>query len=202
MGVKKYKNKFKLTIHPDALDIPLRWKSPKKIFVNSMSDLFHKNVPFTFVRKVFDVMEKAHWHQFQLLTKRPERMLEFTKEHYNKKLRNVWMGTSVENAAWKKRITVLRKVPAKVRFLSIEPMVGPVGKLNLRGIHWVIVGGESGKNHRPIKKEWIREIRDQCIEQEVAFFFKQWGGKTPKSGGRELDGVTYNGYPPKDKEEV
>ena len=197
MGTKKYANGFKLTLHEDALDIPLRWRAPKKIFVNSMSDLFHEDVPFGFIAKVFDVMERAHWHQFQILTKRPERMLEFTRNHHGKILPNVWMGTSVENAAVKDRIAILRKVKAKVRFLSIEPMIGPLGKMNLRGIHWVIVGGESGRNHRQIERDWVRDVRNQCIEKNVPFFFKQWGGKVSKSGGRRLDRRFWNEYPVK-----
>jgi protein gp37 len=195
MGVEKYKNKFKLTLHEDALNIPLKWRNPKKIFVNSMSDLFHKDVPFNFIDRIFNVMKQANWHQFQILTKRPERMLEFTKKYYKKPVSNVLLGTTVENSKYKKRIDILRKVPAKTRFLSIEPLLGPMGKLNLKGINWVIVGGESGKNHRPMKPEWIREIRNQCIEKNTPFFFKQWGGSTFKSGGRILDGKYWNQYP-------
>ncbi|MBI4895641.1 MAG: phage Gp37/Gp68 family protein [Candidatus Aenigmarchaeota archaeon] len=195
MGTEKYRNNFKLTLHPDALEIPLKWKEPKKIFVNSMSDLFHKDIPFSFTKKIFDVMEKASWHNFQVLTKRPEIMLEFTKQYYPNPLPNVWLGTTVESSPWKYRIDVLRKVPAVVRFLSLEPLIGPLGKLNLKGIHWVIVGGESGYRRRPIEQEWVREIRDQCIEKKVPFFFKQWGGVVAKSGGRRLDRRHWNQYP-------
>ncbi|MBI3259249.1 MAG: phage Gp37/Gp68 family protein [Ignavibacteriae bacterium] len=197
MGVEKYKNNFKLTIHEDSLEIPLKWQEPKLIFVNSMSDLFHKDVPFAFVKRVFEVMEEANWHCYQILTKRPERMLEFTQKYYQKPLSNVWLGTSVESAAWKGRIDILRKVPARVRFLSIEPLIGQVGELNLKNIHWVIAGGESGPNRRPVDKEWVREIRDQCIDQKVAFFFKQWGGYHPKANGRRLDRKHWNEYPVK-----
>ncbi len=197
MGVDKYKNKFKLTLHKDVLELPLKWGEPKRIFVNSMSDLFHKDVPFEFTNRVFETMEKANWHVFQILTKRPDRMLEFTKKYYTKPLPNVWLGTSVENEAWKDRIGILRKVPARVRFLSMEPLIGPVGKLNLKGIHWVIVGGESGPNHRPVKKEWVIEIRDQCIKRKkiIPFFFKQWGGFTPKANGSLLEGKVWHSYP-------
>jgi len=195
MGVKKYRNKFKLTLHEDVLNIPLTWKKPKKIFVNSMSDLFHKDVPFSFIKKVFNIMEQANWHTFQILTKRPERMLEFTKKYYKKPLNNVLLGTSVESGDYKKRIDILRKVPATTRFLSIEPLIGRMGKLNLKGIHWVIVGGESGFKHRPIEADWVREIRDQCIKKGVPFFFKQWGGITFNSGGNILDGEIWEEFP-------
>ncbi len=195
MGAKKYRNKFRLTLHADALDIPLHWKAPCKIFVNSMSDLFHRDIPYKFTKRVFDVMGQARWHNFQVLTKRPERMLEFAEKYCKKPLPNVWLGTTVENEDYKKRIDVLRKVPAVVRFLSLEPLLGSLGKLNLKGIHWVIVGGESGKNHRIMDKEWVREIRNQCVDKGVPFFFKQWGGATPKAGGRFLDGEYWSQYP-------
>lgn len=197
MGMEKYKNKFKLSLHEDALDIPINWKEPKLIFVNSMSDLFHKDVPYNFQKKVFDVMEKASWHTFQILTKRPENMLKFTKRYYRnkKKINNVWLGTSVENSSWKKRIDTLRSVAAKIRFLSLEPLLGPLGRLNLRGIHWIIVGGESGPNYRELKEEWVKEIKQQCVEKNVAFFFKQWGGFTPKANGNFLEGKVWDDYP-------
>ncbi len=194
-GIKKYRNKFELTLHPDTLEIPLKWKTPKRIFVNSMSDLFHAGIPLDYIDRVFNIMEKAHWHQFQILTKRPQRMHEYINGDWGHTLDNVWLGTSIENESWKSRIDYLRATDAKIRFLSCEPLLGPLPNMNLFGIHWVIVGGESGPGHRPIKAEWVREIRDQCIDQEVPFFFKQWGGPTPKSGGRELDGKIYSEYP-------
>ncbi|MFC2143068.1 DUF5131 family protein [Candidatus Aenigmatarchaeota archaeon] len=199
IGVKKYRNRFRLTIHKDVISMPLKWKVPKTIFVNSMSDLFHKDVSYDFIKRVFDVMKEAHWHTFQLLTKRPERMLEFTKKYYKKPISNLWLGTSIENSSVKNRINILKKTPSKIRFISFEPLIGPIGKLNLSKIHWVVVGGESGWNHRPIEKDWVREIRDQCIKQKVPFFFKQWGGNTPKSGGRKLDRKYWNEYPATEK---
>ena len=193
-GNTKYKNGFKLTLHPYTLDRPLSWKEPRKIFVNSMSDLFHKDIPEDYIRQVWSTMERADWHTYQILTKRPERMFEFVYR-LDKILPNVWLGTSVENEKVVSRIEMLRKVPAKVRFISFEPLIDSVGKINLDGIHWSIVGGESGQNHRPIKKEWIEEILEQCRRQNVAFFFKQWGGITPKANGRMLNGQIYDEYP-------
>ncbi len=191
----KYRNAFKLTLHPKDLELPLKWKEPRTIFVNSMSDLFHEEVPYSFIREVFNTMEKANWHIFQILTKRPHRMSYFTNTLYNKVLPNVWLGTSIENDKVLHRLQELKKVNAKIRFISFEPLLGPVGKVDLRGIHWAIVGGESGKYHREIKREWIVEIRKQCRKYNVPFFFKQWGGLTSKSGGRTLDGRTYDEYP-------
>ncbi len=193
MGSKRYRNAFTLTLHEDALNLPLKWKEPKKIFVNSMSDLFHKDVPDDFIDKVWEVMEKANWHIYQILTKRPERMAQYswTKEQ----LSNVWLGTSVEDLRVKDRIKLLQTSNAKIRFISFEPLIGDVGELNLSNIHWVIVGGESGKNHRPIEREWVTNILAQCKKQNVAFFFKQWGGLKSKSGGRQLNGRTYDEYP-------
>ena len=193
MGNRKYKNGFKLTIHEDALDIPLQWKKPSKIFVNSMSDLFHKKVPKKFILKVFDVMNRANWHQYQILTKRPERILELDDSlpwgmH-------TWMGTTVENNDYVHRIDALRETSAQVKFLSLEPFLGPMPDLDLEGIDWVIVGGESGPKSRPINKDWIIDIRDQCMEQKIPFFFKQWGGFNKKKNGRILDGKIYNEYP-------
>lgn len=263
MGAPAYQNDgdprtsgpgFGLTLHPDKLDLPLRWTRPRRIFVNSMSDLFHEDVPFGYVMRVWLTMLRARQHTFQVLTKRPERMRDcFTRwmdlagEAYEPKLvrgpeatraahpsgrgqlfadyldalgeppegnayptfdwlegmrwwpsimpLNVWLGTSVENARWRSRIDELRETPAVVRFLSCEPLLGPLGELDLTGIHWVIVGGESGPEHRPIDLGWVREIRDQAIAAGVAFFFKQWGGRTPKSGGRLLDGRTWDEMP-------
>ncbi len=191
----KYKNKFKLTLHEKDLELPLKWREPRTIFVNSMSDLFHEKVPTSFIKKVFNVMEKADWHIFQVLTKRPERMAKFTKEIYKKSLPNVWLGTSIEDKKVLSRLKELKKTKADVKFISFEPLIGSVGKINLKGINWAIVGGESGKYHRPIEKEWVKEIRKQCRTYKVPFFFKQWGGVTAKSGGRTLDGRIYDEYP-------
>jgi len=193
MGSYRYRNGFKLTLHEDALNLPLKWKQSKKIFVNSMSDLFHKDVPDDFIDKVWDIMEKANWHIFQILTKRPERMVGYSWK--KSILPNVWLGTSVENSLVKDRIKLLQTSNAKIRFVSFEPLIDDVGKLDLSNIHWAIVGGESGKNHRPIKEEWVQNILRQCKEQDVCFFFKQWGGFTPKSGGRLLNEKTYDEYP-------
>jgi len=196
MGSPKYQNGkdgFDLTIHPNALSIPIDWKKPKMIFVNSMSDLFHKDVPLWFITEVVDVCITAHWHKFQILTKRSSRLLEL-----NDKIiwpDNVWMGVSIETSEYRYRIDNLRKTHAKVKFLSIEPLIGPLYHLDLSGIDWVIVGGESGPNSRPMNVDWVRRIRDQCLEQDVPFFFKQWGGKNKKKSGRVLDGMTWDQYP-------
>jgi len=194
MGNPKYKNGFRFTIHPDALNLPLGWRSPRKIFVNSMSDLFHENMPEKFLRKCFAVMEAADWHVYQVLTKRPERMLSFAQE-YGHIPDHIWLGTSVEMGMFKPRIETLKKVDCRVKFISFEPLIGPIGDVDLTGISWAIAGGESGPFHRPVLKEWVIEIRDQCRKQGVSFFFKQWGGITPKSGGRTLDGREWNEYP-------
>lgn len=201
MGSQRYKDGFKLTLHEDALNLPFKWKEPKKIFVNSMSDLFHKDVPFGFIDKVWEVMLKANWHIYQILTKRPEIMLKYLEERrkvnqsLNIQPKHIWLGTSVEDSRVINRIDTLRKVPATIRFISFEPLIGDVGKIDLSGINWAIVGGESGKNHRPMKEEWILNILRQCKKQGVSFFFKQWGGVTSKSGGRLLQGKTYDEYP-------
>lgn len=194
MGNPKYKNAFRFTVHPDALDLPLKWAEPRKIFVNSMSDLFHESMPEYYLDMCFSVMKMADWHIYQILTKRPERMFAYTRKH-GQVPAHVWLGTSVEMGLYKRRIDVLRKVPAQIRFISFEPLVGPVGSVNLSGVSWAIVGGESGPNHRPIKPEWVREIRDQCKRQGVSFFFKQWGGVTHSAGGRLLDRREWNEYP-------
>lgn len=194
MGNPKYKNGFKFTVHPDALDLPLKWTEPRKIFVNSMSDLFHESMPEYYLDMCFSVMKMADWHIYQILTKRPERMLAYTQKHGDVPP-HIWLGTSVEMSLYKRRIDILRKVPAKTRFISFEPLIGPVGSINLSGISWAIVGGESGPHHRPIQSEWVREIRKQCKRQKVAFFFKQWGGITHNAGGRLLDGREWNEYP-------
>lgn len=193
MGVENYRNGFKLTLHPHMLDKPLEWKKPSVIFVNSMSDLFHKDVPDEFIIAVFKTMNKAHWHQFQVLTKRPERVLEL-----NKKLKwtpNIWMGTSVENANYMDRIDLLRKTSAKIKFLSLEPLLGALPDINLKKIDWVIVGGESGWKARPMKLEWVLDIQEQCQEADIPFFFKQWGGKNKKLTGRTLNGRTWDEMP-------
>jgi protein gp37 len=185
-----------------ALAIPYAWKKPRTIFVNSMSDLFHELVSDEFVTDVWQVMRQTPRHQFQILTKRPERMASFLKSHVREVLPNVWLGTSVENAAVADRIRDLRRAPAKIRFISFEPLIGPVGRVNLSGIHWAIVGGESGRGARPIKEEWIDSIYDQCIASETAFFFKQWGAwgrdakrRSKRANGREYRGKTWNEMP-------
>ncbi len=194
MGNPKYIRGFRFTLHKKALELPLKWKSPRKIFVNSMSDLFHESMPEDFVKACFDVMEKANWHVYQVLTKRPHRMLAFAKD-YGEVPAHIWLGTSVELAMYKLRIEILKQVPASVKFISFEPLLGPIGEVDLGGISWAIAGGESGPSHRAIKAQWVREIREQCKKQRVAFFFKQWGGRTAKSGGRVLDGREWNEYP-------
>jgi protein gp37 len=188
---------FDLTLRPERLCQPLEWRQPRMIFVNSMSDLFHKEVPDAFVDRVFDTMEEAGHHTFQVLTKRSSRMARFTRRRYAGRAppANVWLGVSVEDGARKSRVAHLRQTAAAVRFLSVEPLIGPVGALDLAGVHWVIVGGESGPGHRPILAEWVEEVRDQCLEQRVAFFFKQWGGLRPKSNGRLLGGREWNEFP-------
>jgi protein gp37 len=193
MGNRNYANGFSLTLHEHMLDMPFSWRKPKRIFVNSMSDLFQDEVPLSFIQAVFAVMRKASQHQFQVLTKRGERLLEL-----NKKLKwapNIWMGVSVESKKYAFRIDLLRATDAHVKFLSLEPLLGPLQNLELSGIDWVIVGGESGPKARPMDPVWVREIRDQCRAAEVAFFFKQWGGTRKSWTGRELDGRTWNEYP-------
>ncbi len=193
MGTHRYRNAFKLTLQADQIELPLKWKQPRKIFVNSMSDLFHKDVPVEYIQKVFAVMQKARWHVFQILTKRADRVEKVVAQLPWPK--NVWQGVSVENQAYVSRIEHLRNVPAAVRFVSVEPLIGPIQGLPLEGIHWVIVGGESGPNRRPIKEEWVLEIKDQCLKAGTGFFFKQWGGRTPKAGGRVLQGRVWDEMP-------
>jgi len=193
MGQPRYRNGFRLTLQPDALEVPLRWKRPRMIFVNSMSDLFHKSVPLEFIRQCFDVMASAAQHTFQVLTKRPERAAELAK--HLPWPDNVWMGTSVENADYVSRIHSLVQIPASVRFLSLEPLLGPVPRLPLQGIGWVIVGGESGPKARRMDSTWVFQIRDRCVRYNVPFFFKQWGGTNKKKSGRLLDGRTWDGMP-------
>jgi protein gp37 len=194
MGQPNYVNGFKLTLHPQALEIPLSWKKPQVIFVNSMSDLFHKDVPIDFIQQVFDVMRRADWHTFQVLTKRAERLQEIDAQIDWPA--NVWMGVSVETQDYTFRIDHLRQTHAKTKFLSLEPLLGPLPKLNLKGINWAIVGGESGPGARPMAEEWVIDIRDQCKAKRVPFFFKQWGGVQKKRAGRLLQGKTWSEMPP------
>ena len=193
MGVARYSNGFQVTLHPELLELPLHWKKPKTIFVNSMSDLFHPAVPTVFIEGVFATMAAAPWHTFQVLTKRPERAAALA--HHLPWPDHVWMGTSVENESVLKRVDALRAVPAAVRFLSCEPLLGALSALELTDIHWVIAGGESGPNHRPVDAGWVRGLRDLCVRSGVPFFFKQWGGARPTSGGRLLDGRTWDDRP-------
>lgn len=202
MGSPRYQNDgdprtsgpgFGVTCHEDLVELPVHWRKPRLVFVNSMSDLFHPEVPDDFIARVFDTMKAADQHTFQILTKRPQRLARMAEQLPWPS--NVWMGVSVENARYRFRIDHLRTVPSKVRFLSVEPLIADVGKLDLSGIHWVIVGGESGHNARPIREQWVTSIRDQCVDAGVAFFFKQWGGRTPKAGGRELDGEFWDELP-------
>ncbi|MEM7602852.1 MAG: phage Gp37/Gp68 family protein, partial [Verrucomicrobiota bacterium] len=186
-------NGFKLTLHQAAVQIPMQWKKPLVIFVNSMSELFHKYVPLDFIQDVFAVMTACPQHTFQVLTKRPERAAEIASEL--EWTENIWMGTSVEDNRVRHRIGLLAKVPAQIRFLSVEPLIGRIPRIPLRGMDWVIVGGESGPRSRPMKVEWVREIRDRCIDMEVPFFFKQWGGVNKKRTGRILDGRTWDDMP-------
>lgn len=193
MGIEKYKDNFEVRTHESALNVPYTWKHGKIVFVNSMSDLFHKDVPLEFIKKVFKVMNENHQHVFQVLTKRAERLLEVHKEL--KWTANIWMGVSVENEKVKDRIDYLRKTNAKVKFLSCEPLIGALPKLNLKKIDWVIVGGESGHTPRPMNPDWVLDIQAQCEKSDVAFFFKQWGGKNKKANGRLLNGKTYDEMP-------
>ncbi len=193
MGVANYADGFKLTLHEHMLNQPLGWKAPRRVFVNSMSDLFHKDVPDEFIQRVFAVMREASQHRFQVLTKRSHRVAELSSAIEWPS--NVWMGVSVENAQFTVRIDHLRQTGAAVKFLSVEPLLGPIPSLDLTGIDWVIVGGESGPGARPMKQEWVTEIRDQCTKAEVAFFFKQWGGVNKSKTGRELDGQTWDEMP-------
>ncbi len=193
MGQSNYANGFKLALHEHALELPFKWKKPQTIFVNSMSDLFLKGIPKEFIKKVFNVMAKAHWHTFQVLTKRTERLLELSAEL--PWAQNIWMGVTVENKDYSFRIDHLRKTGAHLKFLSIEPLLGPVPHLNLDEIDWVIVGGESGPGARPMEAKWVFDIRDQCQEADVPFFFKQWGGTRKKKAGRLLDGRSWDEMP-------
>lgn len=193
MGQANYVNGFKLTLQEQALELPLQWRKPRTVFVNSMSDLFHKDVPASFIHRVFEVMNKAHWHQFQVLTKRAERLEQIASELTWSP--NIWMGVSVENADYTYRIDHLRQIPAHIKFLSLEPLLGALPKLNLKNIDWVIVGGESGPGARLMEPTWVKDIRDQCQKAKVAFFFKQWGGVRKSKTGRRLDNRTWDDLP-------
>ncbi len=193
MGQANYRNGFKLTCHPGCLDLPMRWKKPQMIFVNSMSDLFHKDVPDDFIFDIFSTMQCAKQHQYQILTKRAERLAQLSCELPWEK--NIWMGVTVESAEYKYRIDYLRYTSAHIKFLSLEPLLNDMGELDLNEIDWVIVGGESGPGARPMKIEWVRNIRGQCLAQNVPFFFKQWGGVNKKKTGRLLDGRTWDKMP-------
>lgn len=193
MGSPRYEHGFRVTLHPDLVELPKRWRQGRRIFVNSMSDLFHEKVPIEFIQSVFQTMRECPQHQFQVLTKRAKRLAEVADQLTWTE--NIWMGVSVEDNRVVDRIDHLRSVPACVRFLSCEPLIGPLDSLNLDGIHWVIVGGESGPKSRPMSPDWVRSIRAQCEDASVAFFFKQWGGVRKHATGRELDGKTFDGYP-------
>jgi len=195
MGLDKYKNGFKLALHEDALSIPYSWSGSKIVFVNSMSDLFHKDIPLAFIKKVFKVMNENPQHTFQVLTKRSDILLKYDKElNWTP---NIWIGVSIEDDKFVNRIDDLRKTSAYIKFLSCEPLLGPLQNLNLKNIDWVIVGGESGRKPRPMKPEWVIDIKRQCAKSKVAFFFKQWGGTNKKKTGRLLKGKTYNQMPKK-----
>ncbi len=189
---------FGVTLHPDKIDEPSRWRAPRRVFVNSMSDLFHSEVPDDFIAAVYQSMADNPRHEFQLLTKRPRRMARLVPELVKRvgfTPENVWLGTSIENDGFVWRADYLRETPAAVRFLSLEPLIGPVPSLSIEGLDWIIVGGESGPRARPMDEAWALEVRDRCQEAGVAFFFKQWGGRTPKANGRELQGETWDEYP-------
>ena len=185
----------KIHLIEKALATPLSWRKPRKIFVNSMSDLFQDNVPVQFIERVWDTMEQAYWHTYQILTKRPDNMQRVLETLARRPLPNVWLGTSVESEKYKDRIVQLRKIPARVRFISFEPLIGAIGKVSLSGIHWAIVGGESGPRARPMDVSWVEEIRRQCKDQQVEFFFKQWGGTNKKAAGRKYRGRTWDSFP-------
>jgi len=193
MGQSNYRNGFAVQTHEHVLNYPLKWKKPQTIFVNSMSDLFHEEVSDEFIFEIFDVMKKAHWHRFQILTKRSERLLKMNP--VIEWSENIWMGVSVENQKYTSRIDHLRQTDVSIKFLSIEPLIGAIDELDLEGIDWVIVGGESGPKARIIKKEWVTKIRDICLEKQVPFFFKQWGGVNKKKAGRLLDGKLWEQMP-------
>jgi len=200
MGQSNYRNGFKLTLQPQMLEHPLHWRQPRRIFVNSMSDLFHEDVPLDYIRRVFQVMTRAHWHEYQVLTKRSDRLRDLDSDL--KWQAQIWMGVSIENEDYIFRADDLRKTGAHVKFLSIEPLLGPLHKLKLKGIDWAIVGGESGPGARPIDPDWVRELRDRCERERVAFFFKQWGGVLKSRTGRLLDGRTWDQMPAESAERL
>ncbi len=193
MGVDKYRNGFSVTIHESALEDPLTWKKPRFVFVNSMSDLFHQSVPGNFIENVFDIMNRTPQHTFQVLTKRPHRAVSMSR--HLPWASNIWLGVSIESERWLDRLPLLKKTDAQVKFLSLEPLIGPLPNLELSAIDWVIVGGESGPRSRPIESEWVRDIRDQCLRHDVPFFFKQWGGVFKKKTGRTLDNRQWDQMP-------
>ena len=193
MGVERYRNGFKVTLQPDLVDAPMKWRSPRVVFVNSMSDLFHEDVPLDYIKRVFETMVKCPQHTFQILTKRSGRLREVAEEL--PWFPNIWMGVSIEDERVMQRIYDLQDVPAAVRFLSCEPLIGPLDDLSLEGIHWVIVGGESGPGARPMKPEWVKSIFRQCRGMKVPFFFKQWGGVRKDLTGRKLNGRIYDDMP-------
>jgi len=193
MGVQKYRNGFSVTMHPSTLEDPLKWRKPRLVFVNSMSDLFHEDVDLSFIKSVFKTMNLAPQHTFQVLTKRPARVLEIESDlNWSS---NIWLGTSIESHRWQFRLNELRKTQASCKFLSLEPLLGPLGDIPVQGIDWVIVGGESGPGARPMATEWVRDIRDICLREHIPFFFKQWGGVFKKQTGRMLDGRIWNQMP-------
>lgn len=194
-GVKghPFEQGFDLKLWPQRLDLPLQWKKPRRIFVNSMSDLFHKDIPDEYIFKIFDTMIRADWHVYQILTKRSSRLAELAPQL--PWAPHIWAGVTIELNTMVSRANHLRRVPAHVRFISAEPLLGPLTDLDLTDIHWLIAGGESGHGHRPCDADWIRDLRDRCSDADVAFFFKQWGGRTPKSRGRDLDGRTHDEMP-------
>lgn len=193
MGVEKYRNGFSVTTHPSTLRDPLRWRKPRLVFVNSMSDLFHEDVPVPFIQAVFQTMNEASHHTFQVLTKRPARVLEIDKVLTWGP--NIWLGTSIESQRWLFRLEELKRTRAPIKFLSLEPLLGPLSQIPVHGIDWVIAGGESGPGARPMKADWVREIRDLCVHEQIPFFFKQWGGVFKKRTGRTLDGRTWDQMP-------
>lgn len=193
MGQPNYRNGFQLTLHEHALNLPLTWKHPQTIFVNSMSDLFHEEVPLSFIQKVFEVMRQASWHTFQVLTKRSKRLQEL--DACLDWAENIWMGVSIENWAVRHRLDDIRTCHAQIKFLSLEPLLSSLPNLNLTGIDWVIVGGESGPGARPMEESWVLDIRDQCLDADIPFFFKQWGGVRKKKKGRLLEGKLWNQTP-------
>ena len=193
MGTRGYENGFEVTLHPHALEKPLKMKKPQVIFVNSMSDIFHEKIPDAYIEQMFEVMNRAHWHTFQVLTKRPERLDQIA--HKLEWSENIWMGVTIEANQYAERADHLRRCPARIKFLSLEPLIDSVDQIDYTGIDWVIVGGESGPGARIMRKEWVTDVRDRCQKEGIDFFFKQWGGVNKKKAGRELDGHYYDEMP-------